>query len=303
MIKLTNRFDRDISFVVQPDHPYLLEGPDILAALNGNICGVFFIKYGEYNNISRLLSRMALTRLALPDHAKMFFINDPNTQVPQNQHQLLNKSFDEILEISDLPRLHVLLKNKDNYFRAEAINKVKEKHYLRFHILYKLTKNQLSVMNKVRSPTNDSFSDYEPVVASRWYFDKPNSSNKSTIFAAHNNITIAKVKFENRKNKFRILKNVCLNSLELLTTLDNGIPYLESIYDNNLFIPDQLPFYQSDPNKTARCTAFSGLAYCRIRSPESADSYYNYINRSLEEAEHVYYKKANRYNKNFDSGK
>ena len=62
---------------VNPDHPYLFEGPDILAGGDGRLLAIFRPKSTELSNPNRLLSRLVLTKLALPNHTRYILVMDP----------------------------------------------------------------------------------------------------------------------------------------------------------------------------------------------------------------------------------
>jgi hypothetical protein len=61
---------------VNPDHPELFEGPDILAGLEGRLLAVFSLKRKEARDVRRLATRVLLTRLALPSHARCVLLLD-----------------------------------------------------------------------------------------------------------------------------------------------------------------------------------------------------------------------------------
>lgn len=62
--------DGDDVVAVQPDLPELFEGPDVLAGRAGRLVAVFTPKVHELSRPDRLVTRLVLSRLALPDHVR-----------------------------------------------------------------------------------------------------------------------------------------------------------------------------------------------------------------------------------------
>jgi hypothetical protein len=54
--------------VVRPDHPYLFNGPDLIAGNEGNLYAFFIRRKQELNREEELRARLCRTRLALPAH-------------------------------------------------------------------------------------------------------------------------------------------------------------------------------------------------------------------------------------------
>lgn len=67
---LARRMERDFVVTINPDHPQLLTGPDILAGSDGHLLAVFLPRAQELSSPDRLVARLILSRLALPAHTK-----------------------------------------------------------------------------------------------------------------------------------------------------------------------------------------------------------------------------------------
>jgi hypothetical protein len=66
--------------VGSPDHPLLIRGPDILVATNQTITAIFLPLATERHSHGLLKSRLTLSRLALPAHARCILVFGPNDQ-------------------------------------------------------------------------------------------------------------------------------------------------------------------------------------------------------------------------------
>jgi hypothetical protein len=70
LVAIASSLASDYIVAPDPDHPDLLVGPDLLAGRAGDLLAVFVPRPVEYARPERLLGRLALSRLALPDHLR-----------------------------------------------------------------------------------------------------------------------------------------------------------------------------------------------------------------------------------------
>jgi hypothetical protein len=96
------RLDFELA-VANPDHPFLLEGPDILAANEGRLLCVFAPSKMEKVLPEKLISRLVLSRIALPAHAAFALSSDDGLASSIVSH------FDAIVDIKKIKELKSFL--------------------------------------------------------------------------------------------------------------------------------------------------------------------------------------------------
>src|SRR2546422_965963 len=67
---LASLFPRDYVVAQNPDHPSLVDGPDIVAGSRGHLVAIFAPKVREFQNARHLRDRLILSRLAMPEHTR-----------------------------------------------------------------------------------------------------------------------------------------------------------------------------------------------------------------------------------------
>jgi hypothetical protein len=75
--ELIDRLPGSYVVVAAPDHPLLLEGPDVLIGGEGAAVALFIPKASERLNRESFLARVILSRLALPPKTSTVLISDP----------------------------------------------------------------------------------------------------------------------------------------------------------------------------------------------------------------------------------
>lgn len=90
---------------VKPDHPYLFDGPDILAGGDGRLLAIFRPRAAELSSPNRLFARLMLTKIALPDHARYILLADPERQSSRFSIQSFSDLFQAVVEPGErIPR-------------------------------------------------------------------------------------------------------------------------------------------------------------------------------------------------------
>jgi hypothetical protein len=96
---IRREFGRNHSVVTQPDHPYLISGPDALIGGNGILTSLFIPKAAERRIPTNLLVRLAASRLALPVHTRFVLLVDGDNEVLGDDY-VITRSFDSILRVT-----------------------------------------------------------------------------------------------------------------------------------------------------------------------------------------------------------
>lgn len=66
--------ETELTTVVRPDHPFLVNGPDVLVGGRGKLIALFVPTSSEAGDGEQLMARVGLTRLALPSHATCILV-------------------------------------------------------------------------------------------------------------------------------------------------------------------------------------------------------------------------------------
>ena len=104
-VRLLEYLRRNFTVAVDPDHPSLFEGPDILAGRDGHLVAIFVPKGVEKRSPERLLTRLVLSRLALPDHARCILLTSRYDDVSTQLGHTLSGHFHESFALRErIPR-------------------------------------------------------------------------------------------------------------------------------------------------------------------------------------------------------
>ena len=292
--------DSDIAIVASPDHPVLITPPDGLVAKNGKISAYYKLLSTEKKSPKNLLSRLALCRYALPTHTQHILIANE-----YNNSSVIDKiysSFDRVIELYDLNQSLLLLNEPPNKISVERSTIGRDEHYVKYNLLYELSIQQLrDDESEVRKVLDVNTDDYKKAIYSNW-FDKldersrKGKSYESKYFAKTSNGYFSTPDFVNSKRRFDLLRRLCLSSLQLDSTYEDGVLSKVS-EESKLILSQNLPGYRHDELKGLRGAAFAGLGLSHARSYDSANRYSEYLNYRFERGLHEYSKKKNRYNK------
>src|SRR5262245_40931746 len=74
---LQTRLPRQFIVSLRPDHPHLLDSPDIIVGGRGILSALFVPKVGELRNPEILLARLIGSRLAFPRNVRCFLVIEP----------------------------------------------------------------------------------------------------------------------------------------------------------------------------------------------------------------------------------
>ncbi|MDT3282996.1 hypothetical protein [Shewanella scandinavica] len=292
--------DSDIAIVASPDHPVLVTPPDGLVAKNGKIAAYYKLLSTEKKSPKNLLSRLALCRYALPTHTQHILIANEN-----NDSSVIDKvysSFDRVIELNDLNQSLLLLNESPNNLSVERATVGRDKHYVKYNLLYELSIQQLRDDEPEERRVLDVNTDnYEKAIYSNWFgrFDeKPikGKSYESKYFSKTSNGYFSTPDFVNSKRRFDLLRRLCISSLQIDSIYEDGV-LSKVTHESKLILSQNLPGYTHDELKGLRGAAFAGLGLSHAKSYDSADRYSEYINYRFERGLHEYSKKKNRYNK------
>ncbi|HAS8165064.1 TPA: hypothetical protein I7709_20510 [Vibrio vulnificus] len=296
---LRGQFDSDVTIVESPDHPVLISPPDSLVAKNGKILACYKPHHAELSRPKNLLSRLALSRYALPTHTLHVLVISETACIDKLSG--LFSFFDEVIELRDLLSSIRLLDRKVSELTIERANTGREMHYVKYNLLYELSLKQLRAEAQEEREIDINLEQLKTVYYSDWLNRLELSSvNKrsfeSKLFYQLSRSYLTIPDFSKSKRRFELLRNICLSSLQIDSKYDDGI-YLGSKVDSKLILSDTLPGYRHDSLKGLRSVSFAGLGLTHAKNDESLERYTDYQNYKIEMGWHEYNKKKNRHYK------
>ena len=248
---------------VRPDHPFLLNGPDLLVGGDGFLCACFIHVSKAGDHPTDLLVRLATSRLALPSHTFCVLVTDANTNfrtekfiqqfdevvLPDEASQLINtRPQKEARLVKDLRRVHEVVSK-----RASALLKMSAE----------FTSGRINpAPQRVLRNFRDKFFGHPAVVPS-WI--EPRASRKSTTVIESNGRIAAELHFGNGLAVRAALQPLLGYALRLDFEMDTGVPYPKFRGVNTLFV-DKVPRLSHDPLKPLRCATFGGWLMMTVTS-------------------------------------
>lgn len=109
--RIANAFPKGCSVAVAPDLPHLIVAPDVLVGAEGRLLAAFLPRRYEITKPELLLSRLALSRLGLPDNLICVLIAAADEFVP-HLRQVLAGHFNSVVPPNQLGALRDILHAK-----------------------------------------------------------------------------------------------------------------------------------------------------------------------------------------------
>ncbi len=115
-------------FVVDPGHPLLLRGPDVLASYRGTLTAYFGFTQQSRRPLASLLPKVVLSRFALPAGTSFVLALDPPADLADEEASL----FEELVVAADERLAHVPIGRMSTSAGAEATEPLRMFHHERF---------------------------------------------------------------------------------------------------------------------------------------------------------------------------
>lgn len=295
--KYESKLRSEFTYVNSPDHPNLISSPDALVAKKGEIIAYYRVHSDEKARLKSLLSRLAISRLALPVHTKHVLVL-PEDNVERILSSCLS-NFDRVIEDSDFTTSLTLLNDKTSNSIVERNHFLRDEHYVRFGIVYELSLSQESHTHDRKM--NISFDEgvLESVYYSDWLKNTRNKEVKKELFKSHlfykaGGGVIAIPNFNSSSKKMDLLRNICLSSLQIESNFEHGV--LESDLMLGKFImSESVPSYKHDVLKGLRSASFCGLSLSGATNINSVSNYSDFLSNRIEGGIRELSKKKNRH--------
>ncbi len=270
----------DFVVAVQPDHPFLSVGPDLLISKDGNLGALFVLKSDEAESPDRLLIRLALSRLALPNHMRCVLVLDP---FDLQSRDMLQSHFHWVFSAGHYEDLAAFLMHPDASTRVRPVPAdIKERTFQRFDALYTESQERVPIEEHAQEPTStireEDLFGFERVRVPSWT-GQQSAYHRQAEILERGSTFLAQVKVGSRGNVLDKIRTFCRASVLLDYSLDVGIPYPRdySFRTAKIMLVDKLPTPRGDPFKPIRAAAFAGWAVVRFRSGEDIED----IGRSI----------------------
>jgi hypothetical protein len=245
---LCKRLSHDFVCVARPDLPHLLLGPDLLIAAPGNLVAAFVTKAAERRDKEALLSRLILTRLALPQRARCLLV----TQEEDDGGLSATDHFDGRIRANKIAGIRQFCEDRnargDTTITPDEIRSLAHARYsIVFNAARKLTAPFIAAssvespdVNQAKSRHRRPDEDAIPTPSAEGTFDKKD-----------------RVMWLRRGAGLSLLRQDVGHSVLKAFQLDRGVPYPKDLRPDLLVAAD-IPIGRLDPMLPIRGAAFGG---------------------------------------------
>lgn len=264
--------DNGLIVAVEPDHPLLFSGPDVLVGVKGRVATFFLPKVRELRRPDLLLTRLAIARLALPATMRAALLIG-NSEGADRLGNLAHRDFDEVVDVTDHPSAAQFAFDRQDRRKEDISNlrEVKRGAIDRFEALYTFSYEQFS--DEKRGMPRERLMEALPDIRS--FADPPSwtgyAGKPRKLYQAEG-ATVAFLQ-SGKRGTLDKMRPFCAAALMLDYNLDNGIPYPRP-HTLNIMFSERTPVSQFDPLKPIRAAAFAGWA---VSTPESGEEAQNQI--------------------------
>lgn len=223
--------------VLKPDHPFLLQDPDIIAADEGKLLCLFFPTAAELENDQLLKQRVALARVALPTEAA-FILATKQEDLAQFRYD-----FDHTVVGNEIFDLRKILHNHSvNSNHTKQIAKLKKEFFHRYAVIQQ---------NHVKL----QFPEDEKIYQSKT--KRSRKTSKGYTWKQYKSLNISSGNFTPRAAKEN-LRSLTTDAIAHNYTIDSGI-----FYDKNdsphVVLGFSFAKTEKDPLKLRSASALAGL--------------------------------------------
>jgi hypothetical protein len=235
--------------VPAPDHPLLIEAPDVLVGGDAGLTAIFTPKRSERRRPDRLAVRFILCRLALPAHTRHILVLEG-----PDDDRVGKRLFPDFAATLTWNRRRDLIKiAQDSDFVGQQRTLPVEISRLvqeRFSDVFQLTR----VLRTRRR--REEGSALRPYGVSPGHGIKPERTPFEQVAPG-----VIFTRFERGVPKTRGIYGLVIETTSSGFALDSGIPYPRDANDYGLAVVEELPEYRGDPDKLVRAAAFAGWAF------------------------------------------
>ncbi|MGB4849332.1 MAG: hypothetical protein WBP41_15510 [Saprospiraceae bacterium] len=226
---------KSIIEVVNPDHPYTFDGPDVLLSDRNGLLAIFEIRETDQQSANKLFSRVINSILAYPPSTKMCLLLDNSIKYPSAINQLGSFYFDEFIEYKDIRYTKSIIKNKKQHKKVKEIANIQKKL---FSIQSQILTNNLDYIK------NNIFNSII-ILQTPFLTEKAKSFNRET-----QKEIITKANIFQYNDRIYGMKKLSGSSSDLKELQ----PYYEFVINSEFFIDTGIPYYNNLKKKVLNLT-------------------------------------------------
>lgn len=303
--QIRSQFGRRYTVATQPDHPYLLTGPDALIGGNGVLVAVFTPKAAERRTPEELLIRLTASRLALPGHAHcILMVNRTTEGVVSSISDVAAFDYTIFLSASqregwrDLERF-VSAQGPSELPRGRRdLVEIQRRIFVRTNAFLEESQRNLNryLERQTRSPREAliALEVREPYRPRPWTRREPEleveqlpvledlsqqamTTSSASLLSARESMVrsreslVGAVSFASGRSPVVQLSRFFSAGFREEYVLDNGVPYPVEQVPKILFV-NQSPILRLDPLKPTRAMAFSGWVMTQVGLSEEPNA-------------------------------
>ena len=286
--QFAQKLRKSLTLVVGPDHPLLLNGPDILIASEGILTAVFIPHAHELKKPDYLLVRLGLSRLAYPPHMRCVLVVD---KIREEHLELnrLSRNFHESLRTSEWKNLNKFVEDPNAGRNQVGIipTDIRQKMFSRYVYALEETEKYLSTQSRKRNATRKLSRDKILMegnrLAVRMWTSQEDSLLPNNVRVIENYlVSVCSFKRGAVTSKLRPSINA---AMQHSFGIDNGVPYArQNVLSMNVMVVDEAPHNKIDSLKPIRATSFAGWVLTRPEHNEDVSEIGSLINLPFERA-------------------
>jgi hypothetical protein len=260
--------------VIEPDHPLVFDGPDVLLSTPGNITALFVPNFVEKKNPARLGSRLIATRLAYPTETRCVLV-----QLEHDLADTFRYDFDLLISGHDRSAASRLVNRGE--VRPTIGDDLQRNTIRRFDralraslLSYKWQRAYERSERRPPSLEGDLWSDWGASLESHGPIAfRDRGLRQKHRYLLHQ----VPVVLAGQKSKAALLKQTRYTAdLQFLSDfgLDNGIPYPKTDGENiTVLVADDWSNHFDETSKAVVATAFAGVAIAPAAAKEIVEAF------------------------------
>jgi hypothetical protein len=272
---------------VLPDFPHLISNPDIVIGASSVLFALFVPKVLELNDPNRLLFRLAISRLGLPNNMASALIVDRSKATDDFLHTM-HCHFNSIDFAGDTRSLKKFLRTDPDI--RPVLPETRQQAFFRYASFFAESKEGAKGKLQHSDPAKlirewRQSKEFEPTNLKPWSrtHDPYRVTRSLRVLSSttHDQTLLAGIKFGQETSPLTKLRPVCILSVQANYVLDNGVPYL--VHPTiNVLVVDRIPLSQLDPLKPLRAAAFAGWIITQANTTEDVYSATKRARESIE---------------------
>ncbi|TCC99984.1 hypothetical protein [Pedobacter psychroterrae] len=254
---------RDFLRVDQPEHPFTINGPDILLSDKRNLIALFYPSAEELKSKTKLMTRLIGSKIAYHATTVMVLFLDPSLRISFEQ-QKAAQFFDQIIQERDLPQLGQFFKEKKT---LTGIQDHKQQQAVIFDLQAKAQLKNLDYIEKIGFQ-HKAVAPLNVAVKKNVYYNKITAKfekSRANIFESQNQAIIGFKNLQKSKSDLAELEPFYEFSLRTQFEIDKGVPYFDKIQAKILSVNDK-PVSRYDPLKPIRMASLFGWQISNINN-------------------------------------